>query len=243
MIVHQKIVVIIPAYNEENTIAKVIGEIPRDISDSVEVLVIDDGSSDNTVTIAKKAGADHVISHGYNKGLGIAFQTGIRNALEIGADIIINIDADGQFNPGDIPKLIKPIVEQKADMVTCSRFLKKEWIPKMPLVKRFGNKLFTNFINFLTRQKFTDTQCGFRAYSRDAALRMNLMGTFTYTQEVFLDLAEKGLIIKEIPCQVKGVREHGKSKVVKNPLLYAINSLMIILKAFRDYHPLKFFDH
>ena len=126
-------------------------------------------------------------------------------------------------------------------MVTCTRFLKKEWVPQMPLIKRFGNSIFTRLINFLTKQKFTDTQCGFRAYSREAALRMNLMGKFTYTQEVFLDLADKGMRIKEIPCKVRGEREHGKSKIVKNPITYAINSLLIILKAFRDYQPLKFF--
>lgn len=236
-----KIAVLIPAYNEEKTIGSVIKAIPRDIADDVKVIVIDDGSTDNTVTVAKESGADKVVSHNVNRGVGVAFQTGIEAALKTNADIFVNIDADGQFNPEDIAKLVEPIIQDKADMVTCTRFLVKEWIPDMPRIKRFGNSIFTHFINFLTGQKFTDTQCGFRAYSREAALRMILMGKFTYTQEVFLELIEKGMRIKEVPCKVRGVREHGKSKVVKNPVSYGLNSLLIILKAFRDYHPLRFF--
>jgi glycosyltransferase involved in cell wall biosynthesis len=236
-----KITVLIPAYNEEKTIGQVINAIPRDIAGNVEVIVINDGSTDNTVTVAKESGADRVVSHNVNRGVGVAFQTGIEIALKTNADIIVNIDADGQFNPEDIPKLVEPIIQDEADMATCTRFLVKEWIPEMPRVKKFGNSMFTHFINFLTGQKFTDTQCGFRAYSREAALRMNLMGDFTYTQEVFLEVVEKGMRIKEIPCRVRGVREYGKSKVVKNPVSYGLNSLLIILRAFRDYHPLRFF--
>ncbi len=235
------VVVMIPAYNEEASIASVIGKIPRDCAKKVQVIVIDDGSADRTVEVAKEAGADKIVSHGFNKGLGVAFRTGLETALNMGADIIVNIDADGQFNPDDIPRLLQPIIENKADMVTCSRFLKEEWIPKMPGIKRFGNSFFTWVLNSLTKQKFTDTLCGFRAYSRETALRMNLMGSFTYTQEVFLDLAEKGMRISEVACKVRGEREHGKSKIVKNPFLYGINSLIIIISAFRDYQPLKFF--
>ena len=238
---NMKTVVMIPVFNEDKSIGNIIMTIPKDVTDSIEILVIDDGSTDNTVDVAKKAGADKIISHGFNKGLGIAFQTGIETALEMNADIIVNIDADGQFNPKDIPRLVEPIISNKADMVTCSRFINKEWIPKMPWIKKIGNSIFTRFINFLTKQNFTDTQCGFRAYSREAALRMNLMGKFTYTQEVFLDLSEKGMRITEVPCKVRGEREYGKSKVVKNPIHYGINSLLIILRAFRDYQPLMFF--
>ena len=230
----------IPAYNEEMTIGSVIKAIPRDIADDVKVVVIDDGSTDNTVNVAKESGADKIVSHGINKGLGIAFQTGIETALKMNADTIVNIDADGQFNPNDIPKLIKPIIEGNGDMVTCSRFLDKKLEPDMPWIKKFGNALFTKLVSRLTKQKFMDTQCGFRAYSREAALRMTLFGEHTYTQEVFLDLIAKGLKVVEIPCKVKGQRK-GKSKVVNNVFSYGFKSLAIIIRTIRDYSPLEFF--
>ena len=234
------VTIIIPAYNEEKTIGSVIKDIPRNIAEDVKIIVIDDGSTDNTVNVAKESGADKVISHNTNKGLGVAFQTGIETALKMNADIIVNIDADGQFNPNDISGLIKPIIAGKADMVTCSRFLDKNLEPDMPRIKKFGNNIFTKLISRLTKQKFTDTQCGFRAYSREAALRLTLFGIHTYTQEVFLDLATKGMRILEIPCKVKGERE-GKSRLVNNVFSYGLKVLLIIIKSFRDYQPLKFF--
>ena len=235
-----KIAVVVPAYNEEKTIGSVIKAIPRDIADDVKVIVIDDGSTDNTVKVAKESGADKVVSHNTNKGLGIAFQTGIETALKTNADIIVNIDADGQFNPGDIPRLIRPIIEGKADMVTCSRFVDKNLEPDMPWLKKFGNRRFTNIVNRLADGNFTDTQCGFRAYSREAALRLTLFGRYTYTQEVFLDLARKGMKIMEIPCKVKGERE-GESRLIKNVFSYGFKSLLIILRSYRDFQPLRFF--
>ncbi|UCE74902.1 MAG: glycosyltransferase family 2 protein [Methanomassiliicoccales archaeon] len=233
-----KAVVMIPAYNEEKTIGHVIKGIPRNFADEVKVLVINDGSQDNTVGYAKRAGADDVVSHKRNKGLGHAFRTGIDNALRMGADVIVNIDADGQFDPRDIPRLVKPIVDKEADMVTCTRFAGKA--PKMPKVKKFGNKRFTNLVNRFTGEKFTDTQCGFRAYSKEAALRLTLFGGHTYTQEVFLNLVFKGMQIKEVPCKVKGERE-GKSRVVGSISGYSLRSLLLIIRAHRDFRPLKFF--
>ena len=122
----------IPAYNEEQTIGKVIRGIPKDCAEEVEVLVIDDGSKDNTVRVANESGADNVVLHKINKGLGVAFRTGIESALKMNADIIVNIDADDQFNPCDIPRLIRPIIEGKAEMVTCSRFIDENLVPDMP---------------------------------------------------------------------------------------------------------------
>lgn len=237
-----KLIVIIPAYNEEGTIGEVIGKIPKKLGgiSSIEVIVIDDGSTDRTVEIAKKAGAI-VYSHSLNKGVGEAFFTGIKQALKMKADVIVNMDADGQFNPLDIPQLIKPILENKADMVTASRFLDKNLVPKMPFFKKIGNRIFTKMISNLTKQKFTDTQCGFRAYSKDAALNLNLFGKFTYTQEAILDLANKGLRIKEVPLKVRGQREKGESKVVKSIFSYGLRAIGIILRTIRDYKPLAFF--
>ena len=238
----QKLVVLIPAFNEEKTIAAVINAIPRKIQgiEKTLVLIVDDGSTDKTVQKAKNAGADKIVSHKGNKGLGMAFQTGLDTALKMGAGIIVNIDADGQFNPKDIPKLVKPILQGKADVVTCSRFLDKKLEPKMPSVKRFGNRLFTKIINLFTGSSFTDTQCGFRAYSREAALRTNLFARFTYTQEVLMDLSQKGMRIEEVACKVEGERK-GKSRVVKHWYIYGIRAMMIIIRTLRDYKPLQFF--
>ena len=237
------VVVMIPALNEQDSIGQVISSIPKDWARKVEILVVDDGSTDLTSKVAMENGADKIVSHKSNRGLGIAFKTGLEVALKMGADIIVNIDADGQFNPLDIPKLVHPIIKSSADVTTCTRFSNKELVPRMPLIKKVGNRFFTSFINLLTRSKFTDTLCGFRAYSREAALRLNIHSSFTYTQEVFLDLIEKNMIIEEVPLKVKGVRTHGKSKIVLNPFHYGFNSLIIILKSFRDHHPIKFFGN
>ena len=232
----------IPAYNEEQSIGNVIHEIPRKIGgiDDVKVLVIDDGSTDRTVEVAEKAGADKIISHSENKGVGAAFQTGLDNALKMSGDIIVNIDADGQFDPKEIPKLIKPILENKADAVIGSRFLDKTLEPKMPTMKKIGNKVFTKIINKVTKNKFTDTQCGFRAFSRDAVLRIILFGEFTYTQEVLISIAKSNMTIKEIPINVSK-RLHGKSKVVKTWYSYGKRALTIIIRSYCDIKPLKVF--
>jgi len=220
----------------------VIRLIPRKINGigKVKVLVLNDGSTDGTAREAKRARADKVYSHYPNKGLGTTFKKGLDEALGMGADIIVNIDADLQFNPADIPKIIKPIIEGKADMVTASRFLDKELEPEMPGIKKFGNKFFTKILSSLLGQKFTDTQCGFRAYSKEAAMRANLFGRFTYTQEVIINLANKGMKIVEVPIKVKGERE-GKSRIVKSWWSYGLKSSIIILRAVVDSRPLKFF--
>lgn len=238
----KKLVVIIPCYNEEKTLPLVVKSIPKKIPgiSKVETLVIDDGSTDNTAKIARKLKVK-LVSHFKNEGLGIAFKNGIEEALKMKADIITNIDADMQFNPKDIPQLVKPIVNGEAEMVTATRFKDKRLIPKnMPKLKKFGNWGFTSLINFLTRQKFTDTQCGFRAYSREAALRLNLFGRFTYTQEVFIDLVNKGIKIAEVPVKVKYFKER-KAKISHSLLGYGIRALIIVLRTFRDYKPLVFF--
>ncbi|MFH1257100.1 MAG: glycosyltransferase family 2 protein [Candidatus Diapherotrites archaeon] len=239
----QKLAVIIPAFNEEKTIAEVVQAVPRKIEgiSSVKIIVVDDGSVDKTIQKARNAGADFIELHETNKGLGVAFRTGIEKAIESGADIIVNIDADGQFNAQDIPKLISPILNNQAEVVTCSRFKEKALAPKMPWIKRFGNNLFTWLVNYLTGERFTDTQCGFRAYTREAALRLTLFGKFTYTQEALLDLVYKGFRVKEVALEVKGERSTGKSRVVEHWYSYGVKALLIMVRAVRDHHPLRFF--
>ena len=237
-----KLVVTIPAYNEAATVGQVIKSIPREIEGigCIDIVVINDGSEDGTEKAASEAGAK-VISFTHNKGLGAAFGQGFKSALALGADIIVNIDADGQFNTDDIPKLIKPIIQGQADMVTASRFADKKLIPEMPWIKKWGNFRVANIVNNLTGQKLYDVSCGFRAYSRDAALRATLIGEHTYTHEIILELAFRGLKIIEVPVEVIGVRKVGKSKVASNLWKYGWNSLIIMLRAFRDYRPMRVF--
>ncbi len=237
-----KLVVTVPAYNEQETIGQVISDIPKQIAgiDDIKVVVIDDGSRDNTAKIAEQSGAA-VFSFGHNKGLGAAFSQGIRIALGLGADIIVNIDADGQFDARDIARLVEPILQNKADMVTASRFADPSLVPEMPWVKKWGNRRVANIVNSLCGLEMKDVSCGFRAYKRDAALRVTLLGGHTYTHEVILDMAFRGLRIVEVPVRVQGVRKFGRSKVASNVIVYGWRSLCIMLRAFRDYRPMLVF--
>lgn len=229
--------VIVPAYNEAPSIGRVLDAMPDFVD---HIVVVDDGSGDGTGEIAKNRGVI-VMRHTRNRGVGAAFHTGLKKALEFDADVTVNVDADGQFDPHDIVRLVDPVIDGEADFVTASRFVDKTLVPEMPRVKYWGNLAMSRLISFLTGQRFHDVSCGFRAYSREALLRLNLLGKFTYTQETFLDLAFKDLAIKEIPVVVRGVREKGESKVANNLFRYGYRTLTIIFRAFRDYKPLRFF--
>lgn len=238
----KKLVVILPALNEARTILDVISKIPRRINgfSSVEVVVINDGSTDDTAKLALASGAA-VVTHQSTMGVGAAFHTGMREALQRGAAIIVNVDADGQFDPLDIPKLIAPICDGRAEFVTATRFSRHTPPPTMPPIKVWGNTMMTRIINFLTKKNFTDVSCGFRAYSRDAALHLTLFGHFTYTQETFIDLAFKNITMTEIPLVIRGEREYGRSRVASNLWRYGVKAATIIFRAARDFKPHNFF--
>jgi len=233
-----KLVITIPAYNEEKTIAKVIQEIPKKIPGirKIELIVVDDGSTDKTASAAKHYGAI-VVRHPGNRGLAKAFKTGLNAALERGADIIVNTDADFQYNQKQIPALIKPILEGKADIVLGSRF--KGWIEEMPLSKRLGNKLATAVVRFVTGYKISDAQTGFRAFSREAALRMNILSDYTYTQETLLIAAEHKLKVVEIPVDFRKRANH--SRLISSIWSYAKKAGMTIWLTYLSYKPLKVF--
>lgn len=235
-----KLVIIIPAYNEEKTISGVIKEIPRHMEgiDSMEVVLVDDGSTDNTVTEAIKAGADKILTHKVNNGLGVVFRNGLNLALEKCADIIVNIDADGQYNATQIPNLIKPILDGKADIVLGWRDIDN--LDFMPRSKKLGNKLATWLTRRLSSLPIKDAQTGFRAFSREAALRMNLGGKYTYVQETLIQAAHKSLPIAQVPIEFR--RRDGKSRLIPRLSTYATRAIAIIFGTYRDYHPLKFFS-
>ena len=240
----EKCVVIIPALNESQTIGAVIDAVPKRLFDGnvgLEVVVVNDGSTDGTAEIAKAHGA-YVISHDSPQGVGASFFEGIREALKRQADYAVNIDGDGQMNPMDIEKLLLPIYGGKGDMATASRFMNKDKIPRMPAVKRWGNDRVAEIVSFIVGKKYYDVSCGFRAYNKEALLRLNLFGKFTYTQETFINLATCGHIkIIEVPIEIRGVREFGTSRVASSILRYAVRSGSIMLSAFKDYHPVRFF--
>ena len=234
-----RVCVVLPALNEAATIADVIQRVPQDFAgvDELQIVVVDDGSTDDTAEIARGEGAI-VVSHSHNKGVGAAFHSGVDRALELGADFMVNIDSDGQFDPADICKILEPLLKGEADFVSASRFKDKNLYPEMSQIKFYGNLGMSWLVSFLTNKKFYDVSCGFRGYTRDVLLQLNLFGSFTYTQESFLDLSYKGVRITEVPIAlVCGTRQFGKSRVASNLFRYTVQTSKIIFRSFRDYRP------
>lgn len=236
-----KLVINIPAYNEAEKIGETIKKIPKFFRGIEEVLihVVDDGSKDGTGKIAREAGASRVFSHPHNMGLGRAFRTSVEAALEVGADIMVNIDADGQFDPEDIPELIEPILSGTADIVSADRFGKYA-AKNIPLLKERLNRLAAHLISKFLKTPIHDLTCGFRAYSRESLMRLSLLENFTYTQEVIIDAIGKGLRILWVPVEVTYFAER-KSKMTKSVTKYIRQSSRIIVRAVRDVRPMKFF--
>lgn len=236
-----RLIVNIPALNEEEKIGETIRRIPRSFPgvDEVLVQVIDDGSTDGTVRVSREAGADFTFSHGVNRGIGKTFRTAVEQALEHGADILVNIDADGQFDPQDISKLIAPILAHEADVVSADRF-SKETAENIPWIKDRLNRVAACIIGRFMNAPIADLTCGFRAHNRETLLRLNLPGDFTYTQEVIIDALGKGLKVQWVPVKVTYFADR-KSRVVRSVFKYVNSSFRIILKAVRDVRPMKFF--
>ncbi|MBI4948365.1 glycosyltransferase family 2 protein [Candidatus Berkelbacteria bacterium] len=231
--------------NEETTIAELIKRIPKKIDGikELKVVIIDDGSTDKTVEIAKKAGAT-VFYDGVQKRLASRFRQALEIAIKEKADIMVNIDGDLQFNPEDIPNFVAPIVKNEADFVAADRFTgidgKKRKPNNMPSVKYYGNMIGAFIVSSLTGQKFNDVTCGFRAYNREAIVKLNINGDFTYTQESFQVLALKKVRIKTIPTYVKYFKDR-KSRVVSSIPKFIWSSALNIIRSYRDFAPLRFF--
>jgi glycosyltransferase involved in cell wall biosynthesis len=231
----------LPAYNEESTISRVLRTLPEAIEgiDTIHRLVVDDGSTDRTADVAQNCEA-LVIRHRENQGVGRSFQTALEHALRSRIDVLITIDADGQFDSSQIPDLAIPILDGRADLVTGCRFSTGLRPPGMPRIKYWGNKWIAALVRFFSGVKLTDVSCGFRAYSREALLQLNLFGRFTYTQETILDLAFKGARILEVPVGVKYF-DNRASRVASSIPRYALNAGTIMMRTIRDFRPMRFF--
>lgn len=241
----KKIVVIIPAYDEEKTIVQAISAVPVMDVANYEIIkaVIDDGSRDTTAVLARQAGAV-VLTHSHNMGMGASVKTGLQYALETGADVAVSIDADLQFDPAEIPLVVQPILDGKADFVAGDRFTEKDGKAARPEymsgVKFWGNQRMTRLINRLTGANLKDVSSGFRAYSREAMLNLNLSGKYTISHETIMDLAFKHMRLLSVPVSIRYYPDR-KSKVAGNLFQYLSQAFRIITRAYRDYKPLKFF--
>lgn len=236
------VVVYLPALNEAATIGAVLDGIPSTIADGVRVVkvVIDDGSRDETAAVARQHGA-RVVSHPANLGTGKAFVSGVNAGLRLGADAIVSMDADGQFRGEDVTALVTPVLLGTSDVVLCTRFRDNTLVGSMPIGKRLGNRLLTAVVNLVSRERHTDVSCGFRAISRDAALRVNIHSDFEYIHESLLNWSRAGLRIHEVSLPVLAERAVGKSRIVASISRYAIRSAPVLLRAVRDHSPLRFF--
>jgi glycosyltransferase involved in cell wall biosynthesis len=236
----KRLLVYIPALNEEKHIEDVIHRIPRKIDGihTVDCLVVDDGSTDNTAAVSKAAGA-YVVSHSHNQGVGMAFQSAVQYAWDNEYDYLVGIDADGQFDPAEIPVIIQPLLDNKADMVVGNRFTKGK--PEyMPAVKYRGNKMVARLVSSISGQKFQDVSSGFRSYNREALLRLNVFEKFTYTHESILSLVYQGLRVIELPISIRYYPDR-KSRVAGSISNYASKTSKIILRVLLDYRPLRVF--
>ncbi len=231
--------VMIPAHNEEESIENVIKTIPRKIYGikKISVLVINDGSTDNTAEKAGKAGAK-VITHQTKQGLAQTFQHGLNECLQQGADIIVNIDADGQYDCKEIPKIIRPIAEGWADVVLTNRNVLSLY--HMPFGKKYGNLLATFVTRIVSGFPVRDAQSGFRAFSREAALKINVRGAYTYVQETIIQAVDKNMKIIQTNCWF-GRRKGGSSRLISNIWSYAKRAGSMLIRSYVRYKPLKVF--
>lgn len=232
-----KVFISIPAYNEEKTLGNVLDEIHSVMKKTKYkylVSVVDDGSTDRTVAIAKAHGV-RVVTHPQNYGLAETFRTEVKTFLASKHDIFVHIDADGQYQAKDIPRLVIE-VEKGNDLVLGDRF--SGGVEEMPFLKRLGNKMFSKVISKIIRRRINDCQTGFRAFTRKTA-SLPIQSTHTYTQEQIIKAVKEKLRIKEIPTYFR--KRDGASRLMRNPLEYAFKAWSNLLRIYRDYDPLKFF--
>lgn len=232
---HRRLIVTIPAFNEADYIADVIEEVPRTVDgfDSVCVLVVDDGSSDSTSEAAIAAGADWVVRNRENMGLGFTFQRGLLEAVAREADVIVNTDADNHYDQTAIPALVEPICTGDADIVIGSRVISKA---DMPASRYYGNRLANGLMQRVLGLPGIDVSTGFRAYSREAALRMFVPSPYTYTHETLLSAIDQRLVIKNHPVPARKVER--PSRLMSSVPSHIVRAGLVIGKSLLIYRPM-----
>lgn len=235
-----KLIIQIPCYNEAETLSIALQALPREVEgfDTVEWLVIDDGCTDNTVQIAIENGVDHVVSHNQNLGLAKGFMTGLNACLKYGADVIVNTDADNQYNADDIPYLVKPIIEKRADIVVGARPISE--IEHFSFAKKQLQKLGSWVVRKASKTDIPDAPSGFRAISRDAAMQLNVFNEYTYTLETIIQAGQKNMAILSVPVRVN--EDLRPSRLVKSIPSYIKRSIITIIRIFVVYQPFIFFS-
>ncbi len=234
-----KLIIQIPCYNEETTLGTTLSSLPRKLTgvDCIEWLVINDGSTDKTVDVAKAFGVDHIVSFTKNQGLAKGFVAGVDACVKLDADIIVNTDADNQYNASDINALVKPILDGKAEIVIGSRPISE--IEHFSPLKKLLQKIGSWVVRITSRSDITDASSGFRAMSREAALRLNVFNEYTYTLETIIQAGQKNMAITSVPIRVN--KDLRPSRLVRSIPSYIRKSIVTIIRIFVVYKPFRFF--
>lgn len=235
-----KLVIQIPCYNEEDTLGPTLAALPKSLPgiDLIETLIIDDGSRDRTVEVARSYGVDHIVCFPTNRGLAKGFMAGLDASLRAGADIIVNTDADNQYCADDIAELVRPILEGTAEIVVGARPISQ--IEHFSPVKKALQKLGSFVVRVASRTDIPDAPSGFRAMSRDAAMRLNVFGEYTYTLETIIQAGQKGMAITSVPVRTNGYTR--PSRLMKSTASYVKRSVSTILHIYLVYKPRRTFN-
>lgn len=235
----KKLIIQIPCYNEEHSLPIALKELPREVEgfSRVEWLIINDGSTDRTIEVAKAHGVDHVVDLVVNRGLAVAFMAGLDACLKLGADVIVNTDADNQYQAADIPKLTAPLVAGEAEIIIGERPITdiEHFSPLKKMLQRLGSSV----VRWFSGTTVKDAPSGFRAMTREAAMRLNVFSEYTYTLETIIQAGQKGLRIKSVPIRTNAFLR--PSRLMKSMASYIQRSIFTIFRIYATYRPLRFF--